>query len=107
MTGGSVRDLSANSDKGKTVVPNPPPITNSLLKQKSRNRCNENLNIGGAPGTGSGVGVSGPGVENRGSSNHINNNHSNIETAYQSHAQILSSGNFGSGLLPNNTPHLP
>ena len=33
MTGGSVRDLSANSDKGTAApVPNPPPMSNSLLK---------------------------------------------------------------------------
>ena len=49
------RDLSANSDR--VTVTNPPAINKSLLKQKSRNRCNENLNIGGNAGTGSGVAV--------------------------------------------------
>jgi hypothetical protein len=33
------RDSSSNSEK----------LNNSLLKLKSRNRCNENLNIAGAP----------------------------------------------------------
>jgi hypothetical protein len=58
MTTAGIRDLSANSEKGAANIPNPhPPMSNSLLKQKSRNRCNENLNIGGAAGTGSGVAV--------------------------------------------------
>ena len=78
------RDLSANSDKAaagtySSTVQNAPALSNSLLKQKSRNRCNENLNIGGAAGTGSGMAVGGQVADNRG---HINNTHSNIETAY-------------------------
>lgn len=68
MSGGT-RDLSANSDK--TPVSNPPAISNSLLKQKSRNRCNENLNIGGPAGTGSGVAIGAQAVESHGSSNNI------------------------------------
>ena len=100
--GGVARDLSANSDKPGTLsstVPNAPALSNSLLKQKSRNRCNENLNIGGAAGTGSGVAVGVQAVESHGSRGHINNTHSNIETAYQSHAHILTSGLPGSGLF--------
>ena len=89
MSAGGVfaRDLSANSDKaGGTssgTVQNAPVLSNSLIKQKSRNRCNENLNIGGAAGTGSGVADGAQAAESsHGSRGHIINTHSNIETAY-------------------------